>query len=211
MKFPRWNRKKTLPDDHTAATKMTSLANSDDGQQSSNWTYTEIDEPERFSPTSHELAVVMQSYESFERDIFERIDAIHAAGGLDLGHFDVFDGYLDRERASVEASLVQERDDRSKTAARLTGIFSRRYVQEAKRVAPLRTEHARLVQLRDEIVTELCGHDQARSGRTSHAEGTSLPTPLSLPRYLAQAAAEPDSSDTVLDFPTHTDPAEEIS
>lgn len=210
MKFPRLNRKKTPPTDHTTATKMTSLANSDDGRQPSNF-YTEVDEPERFSPAPHELAVVMQSYESFEREIFERANTIHAAGGLDRGHFDVFDGYLASERASVEASLIQESDDRRKTAARLTSIFSRQYAREAKRVEPLRAEHARLLQLRDAVAAELWDHDRDRTDRATPDRAASLPTPLALPGYPTQAPAEPDSPDTVLDFPTHPDSTKEIS
>lgn len=139
------------------STNMTVLATGRDGRTPSRWEYTEVEEPERFSAMPHMLAVAMQSLAELERQIFDRIDAIHAAGGLDLGHFDVADGYLKRRRASVDASLVQQRDERRKTAGRLTGIMQRRVAAESLRVVRLRDARDELRRLRDEVIAELHG------------------------------------------------------
>ncbi|ORM02888.1 hypothetical protein [Prescottella equi] len=207
-----WKKKPLPGDPGTPATTTTaSLASSHGAHDRVATRYTEIDEPERFSPVPHKLAVVMQSYEAFERDIFNRIDAIHATGGLDLGHFDIFDGYLLRKRASVEASLVQERNERSKTASRLTGIHNGQYVREAKRVETLRAEHDHLLQLRTEIIAELRGPDRESAKGNASSEHLPLPTPLPLPDPQASVGTEPASAHSVLDFPPHPDPTEEVS
>lgn len=206
-----WKKKPPPPNPNPPATTTASLASSHGDHDRVAMRYTEIDEPERFSPVPHKLAVVMQSYELFERDIFNRIDAIHAAGGLDLGHFDVFDGYLLRERASVEASLVQERNERSKTASRLTSIHNGQYVREAKRVEALRAEYDLLLQLRNEIVAELRGSETEPARQSDSSEHPSLPMPLPLPDPQASVSTEPASAHSVLEFSHHSDPTEEVS
>lgn len=192
MKFPPWNRKKTPSADLAdPATKVTTLVTGDEARRPSRWKYTEVEEPERFSPVPHELGVVMQGFESFEQEIFERIDAIHAAGGLDLGHFDIFDGYLARERESVEASLVHERDARRKTAALLTAISHKRTSEESLRVRPLRAEHDRIMRLREEVIAELRGHEHTPPDATDLIGGLPVPKPLAIP-----ADPSPDPSPT---------------
>lgn len=139
------------------STTMTVLATGHDDRAPSPWEYTEVEEPERFSAMPHMLAAEMQSLAELERQIYDRIDAIHASGGLDLGHFDVADGYLERLRATIDASLVHERDERRKTAGRLTAIMQQRVAIESLRVARLRDARDALTQLRDEVVAELHG------------------------------------------------------
>jgi hypothetical protein len=178
--FVKFFRTKKPPTESATATKVTPLANGDDVDHQSDWKYTEVEEPERFSPVPHELGMVVQSFESFECEVFERVDAIHAAGGLDLGHFDLFDGYLARERESVEASLVHEREDRRKTAARLTAIFHKRTVSESLRVRPLRAEYDQLSRLRDEVVSELCGREHVPAAGTDLVAGLPVPKPVAI-------------------------------
>lgn len=151
-----WRNGRTKPT-IAPSTTMAVLATGHDARVPTRWEYTEVEEPERFSAMPHMLAVEMQSLAALERQIFDRIDAIHAAGGLDLGHFDVADGYLERFRAVIDASLVHERDQRRKTAGRLTGIMQQRVATESLRVGRLRYARDELTQLRDEVIAELHG------------------------------------------------------
>lgn len=188
-------RRKNQPTEPATATKVTPLATGDDAHRLSAWKYTEVEEPERFTPVPHELSMVMQSFESLECEIFERIDAIYAAGGLDLGHFDVFDGYLARERQTVEASLIHEREGRRKTAARLTAIFHQQTVSESLRVRRLRAEYDRLDRLLGEVIAELSGREHTPVKDTNLDKGVPLPSPMSIPFDSDPGSRDTDSSD----------------